>query len=60
MNIKSKLTNYSWMVITIDADNTEIIYNIDTIKEAESLKEELIEVINDIDTYIEKMKNRIS
>jgi hypothetical protein len=60
MNIKSKFRNWlNWLEITINNQNTEMKTDIDSISEAQSLKDELINVIDNIDYYIEFQTNKM-
>ena len=60
MNITSKLTNYTWMIVKVNEGCTDIEVDINTIGEAMVLKEQLTEVINDIETYIEKQHKKLN
>lgn len=60
MDITSKLTNYTWMLLKVHEGDTKIETSIDTIGEALVLKDQLIEVLNDLDTYIEKQQKKLN
>jgi hypothetical protein len=61
MNITSKLTKYSWMELKAEEGSTTIQIDVNSVREATLLKDQLIEVINDIDIYIEKQtKNQLT
>lgn len=59
MNINSKLTGYSWFEITIKKSGATISTSIHSVMEAKELKEELQNVISDINYYIEMTEKRL-
>ena len=57
MNITSKFPrNYTWLDVTVEEYGTKVQCSVYNIKEAEDLKQELTEVLNNLDNYIEKMQ----
>lgn len=54
MNIKSKPKNDQWVTVIVEEYGTKVECSVNTIREAQVMRDELMEVINDLDTYIEK------
>ena len=53
MNIKSRFPrNCTWLDIIIESFGVKVEYTVSTKKEAETIKEQLLQVINDLDTLI--------
>ena len=58
MDIKSKFPrSCAWLDIIVQEYGTKIECSVNTVKEAETMKEQLMEVINDLDTFITKINN---
>lgn len=53
MNIESKRTHYGWNEITISSGPAEISVYLDS-KDAEAFKNQLLDVISDLDELIEE------
>lgn len=54
MNIKSKPKNDYLVTVTVEEYGTMVQCDIINLKEAQNMREELMSVLNDLDTYIEK------
>lgn len=59
MNITSKPKNDYWVTITVEEYGTKVECSVSSLKEAEDMREELINVLNDLDTYIEKQLKKL-
>jgi hypothetical protein len=61
MNITSRFPRSSaWVDVIVEEYGTKVECSVSTIKEAEAMKEELMQLINDLDTYIEKKIKKLN
>ncbi len=61
MSITSRvLRNSARVDVIIEMYGTKAQCSVSTIKEAEAIKEKLMQVINDLDTYIEKETKKLN
>lgn len=58
MNIESKRTNYNWNEVTISKSGIKITSDI-VFTDAQEFKDQLLDVINDLDLLIEEHKKAL-